>query len=334
MSKLTKLTALTKTTTGLNSGATLLAEKMETGSIATSNTFKSLIPINENDLREITQSMKDNGYDLSKPLHIWKEKGILVDGHTRLAAAIAAGIAEVPVYKHSFETEDEAVEYAIKEQLNRRNLDEAGKLKLVAKLYTLKTPGRKATGGATEKGKSSTRLAKELGTSPRTVERMVAVLKDDEEKEAVYSGEKSINKAYNDIKKKKQEQKSSQKVATEDDLNDLPFTSEELSASDTKEEGKDSLDAFDVFYDEEEVAGAETSWTNSGSTVEFHDDDEVDYATDWHIGWGTLCILKAALEYEQEHHDDGYGGARRKALKKVKELLNCIKKKTGGGIVI
>lgn len=323
--------------------------------------FQKLFDIEPELLDRITQSIKENGFDNSQPLHLWVHDGNydLIDGYTRYAALKAAGKDTAPYFEHNFDTFDEAYKYVLSLQVNRRNLSGAELLRHVSILTGV-------TNNEFVEGKKSKAIAEALGVSTRTVEKALAVEKkaDEETKEKINSGEMSVNQAYNKIKNKEKREKISQ--ATEDDLMDLPFDDENACAEDsfsdfdntadedisqssddtdatvteaeTQEEdfsdaqetgnsSSDSLDAFDMFYDEEEVADAETSWTNSGSTVEFHDDAEVDYATDWHISWGTLCILKAALEYEQEHHDDGYGGARRKALKKVKELLDRIAKR-------
>ncbi len=49
-----------------------------------------------------------------------QKEPVCIDGHTRLQAAKNLGIEEVPVFVHEFDTEEEAVEKAIKLQRNRR----------------------------------------------------------------------------------------------------------------------------------------------------------------------------------------------------------------------
>ena len=46
---------------------------------------------------EIRESIARAGFDKGQPLSLWKDKNLLLDGHTRLAAAKEAGLIEVPV---------------------------------------------------------------------------------------------------------------------------------------------------------------------------------------------------------------------------------------------
>lgn len=82
--------------------------------------FRNLFPIRQTVLAEIIDDMNVNGFDFGHPIVVWKM--IVVDGHTRLKAAIAAGLETVPVICRQFNDENEALEYAIRCQRNRRNL--------------------------------------------------------------------------------------------------------------------------------------------------------------------------------------------------------------------
>lgn len=207
-----KLTAFTKNTSGLNSGVEQVVIKVPVNEITTDPTFKSLLPINQTDLEEITKNIREHGFEKTKAVCVWKEKGILIDGYTRLTAAKAAGLLEIYKYEKSFETEEDALQYAVEQQLNRRNLNDAGKIILIEKLDNLKKAGRPGNEEtAEEKGKSAEKLAKAIGTSTRSVERTRSVLKNGDEEliSKVKSGEVSINKAAEEIKKKKKEQEKS-----------------------------------------------------------------------------------------------------------------------------
>lgn len=207
-----KLTAFMKNTSGLNSGVEQVVIKVPVNEITTDPTFQSLLPINQTDLEEITKNMKEHGFEKTKAVCVWKEKGILIDGYTRLTAAKAAGLLEIYKYEKSFETEEDALQYAVEQQLNRRNLNDAGKIILIEKLDNLKKAGRPGNEETPEeKGKSAEKLAKAIGTSTRSVERTRSVLKNGDEEliSKVKSGEVSINKAAEEIKKKKKEQEKS-----------------------------------------------------------------------------------------------------------------------------
>ena len=207
-----KLTALTKNTSGLNSGAEVMAQRISLDKITVHPTFQTLLPINEKELANIVKDMEENGFDKSKPVYIWREENVLIDGYTRFTAAKEAGLSEIYKYEMSFGTEQEALEYAMKQQLNRQNLNDAGKLMLIEKLDNLRNPGRKSSDSeadAKPRGKSAQALAESLGIGTRTVERGRYVLAnaDEETLEEVKSGKKSINQAAKKIKQQKDEQK-------------------------------------------------------------------------------------------------------------------------------
>ena len=195
-----KLTALTKNTSGLNSGAEVMAQRISLDKITVHPTFQTLLPINEKELANIVKDMEENGFDKSKPVCIWREENVLIDGYTRFTAAKEAGLSEIYKYEMSFGTEQEALEYAMKQQLNRRNLNDAGKIMLIEKLDNLRNPGRKSSdpeADAEPRGKSAQALAESLGIGTRTVERARHVLAnaDEETLEEVKSGKTSINQA-------------------------------------------------------------------------------------------------------------------------------------------
>lgn len=207
-----KLSALTKNTVGLNSGAEVMAQKISLDKIVTHPTFQTLLPINDKELANIVKDMEENGFDKSKPVCIWREENVLIDGYTRFTAAKEAGLSEIYKYEMSFGTEQEALEYAMKQQLNRRNLNDAGKIMLIEKLDNLRNPGRKSSdpeADAEPRGKSAQALAESLGIGTRTVERGRYVLAnaDEETLEEVKSGKTSINQAAKKIKQQKDEEK-------------------------------------------------------------------------------------------------------------------------------
>lgn len=207
-----KLTALTKNTSGLNSGAEVMAQRISLDKITVHPTFQTLLPINEKELANIVKDMEENGFDKSKPVCIWREENVLIDGYTRFTAAKEAGLSEIYKYEMSFGTEQEALEYAMKQQLNRRNLNDAGKIMLIEKLDNLRNPGRKSSdpeADAEPRGKSAQALAESLGIGTRTVERGRYVLAnaDEETLEEVKSGKTSINQAAKKIKQQKDEEK-------------------------------------------------------------------------------------------------------------------------------
>ena len=245
-----KLTALTKNTSGLNSGAEVMAQRISLDKITAHPTFQTLLPINEKELSNIVKDMEENGFDKSKPVCIWREENVLIDGYTRFTAAKEAGLSEIYKYEMSFGTEQEALEYAMKQQLNRRNLNDAGKLMLIEKLDNLRNPGRKSSdpeADAEPRGKSAQALAESLGIGTRTVERGRYVLAnaDEETLEEVKSGKKSINQAAKKIKQQKDEQKKAAVPVPEEE----PIPQSYQSASENMD--------MDIDFEEEPIGTTE-----------------------------------------------------------------------------
>jgi ParB family chromosome partitioning protein len=181
---------------GMNSGAAVIARMMRTSEIQTDPALEIIFVIKAETLEAIAQSMQAYGYDKAEPIVVWKGKNTVVDGHTRLKAAIAAEIAEIPVEEKEFDSLEAAKEYTKKRQINRRNLSQSEIFEAAAQLQNKEE--RDGTGRATEI------LAKELGISAATVShaRAVAASAPPEVVEQVKKNKISINQAYNLARKK------------------------------------------------------------------------------------------------------------------------------------
>ena len=169
--------------------------------VKTASPFKDLFPLRPNDLEKVEESMKADGYDTAHPIILWAGHDlIVVDGHTRLAAAQKLMFPRIPAIRKDFKDEAEALEYAIKSQVNRRNLDDAELLRCLTELDKRKKtgPAKSLASRDAKPGKSSEQTAKLLGVSQAKVERLRTVNDHatDEVKEAVKSGKMSANKAY------------------------------------------------------------------------------------------------------------------------------------------
>lgn len=183
------------------------AQKIPLSKIKLNPVFENLLPIRESNLENITQSIKETGFDETKAVDYWIEGDCLIDGHTRFKAAKNAGLFDISVFYHSFKTEKEALEYAIKTQLFRRNLDDAGLFIAFQKLDQIREKGRpsKADNVEEPKGKSSVQTAQILNVSSRKVEKMRAINNsgDKELIEKVEKGELSVNKGAKIVTQKK-----------------------------------------------------------------------------------------------------------------------------------
>lgn len=203
-------------------------EKISPLDIVCDDDFKNLFPLNEDAVNQLTERMESKGYDESQPLHLAKfldepEKDfVLIDGHHRLAAAIAAALDKVPVYRHTFDTRKDGIIYALELQLLRRNEDKKNLYNDFQKLKKLKeiagTDLEEETKGRPE-GKQSEKDAQKLGVSARQVEKMNAIDSSDREdlKEQLSEGAITVNAAYDELKGTK---KKSKKKTDEEDVSE------------------------------------------------------------------------------------------------------------------
>lgn len=156
--------------------------------------IKAIFEQNETEIQNICEDMKANGYNAGNPATV-SQDNVLVEGHTRYIAAARAGLKKIAVvYKH-FDSKQEMLEYAYKQQLHRRNLSEQDIFNAYKKL-------RELTDAEGKKAKTDVEIAEELHVSPRQIAKMKEVEKkaSPEVLEAFSNGELSLNKAYNQMK--------------------------------------------------------------------------------------------------------------------------------------
>lgn len=172
--------------------------------VQTHRDFESIFPINRKVRDSITQSIRKEGFNEDFPLVIWKEENILIDGHTRLSAAKRAFLKKVPVIYKSFLTKQEAIDYALSLQFNRRNLSDADLLSFILTLDTENLPGS---------GRKQERLAKVCNISVTKAMRILKVKRDAPShlKSHILDGTSSINSVYNKINKSRVQMNSRKK---------------------------------------------------------------------------------------------------------------------------
>ena len=187
---------------------------MFTNSIVTRKPFNSLFNINDMVLNAVAESMQKNGYDHAFPVIVWNDT--CIDGHTRLRAADACGIEEIPILRKEFKDEHEALEYAIHNQRDRRNISDAELLRCIQVIDKPMTKQEVASkGGKGRKEKvvpTHVKTAETLGISSTKVTDARTVLADEEKKEEVLAGKKTINKAVTEIKEKKKKPETVSKL--------------------------------------------------------------------------------------------------------------------------
>lgn len=176
--------------------------------LRTSEPFKDLFPILEQVLSDIVDDMNLNGFDIAHPIIVWGNNNMtVVDGHSRLKAAFAAGLDTVPIVCHNFKDEEEAINYAIRSQSSRRNLTNAELLCCVQKLFQARK-GKRCTNGSHKRGKTAMFLGQMLGISCRNVEKLRAISQygNDRIKEALSKGDYSINRAFEEAMRPRRKQ--------------------------------------------------------------------------------------------------------------------------------
>lgn len=138
--------------------------------------FSDLFPIDSGVLDRITQSMREEGFHESKPIEVWGPEGVVVDGHTRLRAAKAAGLHRVPIAYLSFDGEAKALEWAMANQRDRRNLTNEAIYRRYKAVDARKSEnGRPAKTGSMDpvsSGPSREATAKAIGRSTKDVQRL------------------------------------------------------------------------------------------------------------------------------------------------------------------
>jgi hypothetical protein len=193
--------------------------------LVTRQPFCTLFRVRADVKERVLASMQEDGFDASKPINVWRQKNVVVDGHTRRECAIEAGI-EVLVHLHDFKDEDEAMDYAIANQRDRRNLTDAELAALVIVVDERKPRGgdhkseeakSKRSSDPIDSKPSREKTAALTGTSETKVKKIRAIVDhaektgDTEEKEAVLNGEMSINLAERLVKRKKVKRKKAKR---------------------------------------------------------------------------------------------------------------------------
>lgn len=248
-----------------NSNTSKLSVKMPVKELAEhlDDEFVNLFSHTEETANHLAQSFLENGYDESQPVHYAyiedEDKSIVIDGMTRLHALQIADFFDVPVYKHTFKSRMDALMYAYRLQLDRRNLDDAQKLAAIEKMIQINPRSKE---GSLAKYISST-----LNMGERNVKKAINILKnaDEETKQAVFRHEKTINQADKETQQKKENHQKA-KTGQKEQKKDFQLQSELFW------EGFENLDE----KTKEEILSGEKKFSeivmekeNSGKTINF-----------------------------------------------------------------
>ena len=147
----------------------------------------------------IKDDMSINGFSKAHPVHVFKweidgkEVLVLCDGFTRYTAATELNLDKIYAQVHTFKSINEAVLYSMKEQFNRRNIQDSELFKNFEILRQQEIDGRKFT---------AAEISERLKKSKRHIFKLQEVFAKStkEQLKAIRNGEASINQVYNEIK--------------------------------------------------------------------------------------------------------------------------------------
>lgn len=219
--------------------------------------LNSVLPkLSEEDYTALEKSLLTDGYK-GAPIMIWDD--VIVDGHNRYEICNKHNIP-YEVKKIDFENREEAMRWMVRQQIGRRNLtpiqrisisekyrpfcekeakanqSKAGKeygnggTKLTANLPQASDVGKKERNPTTDK-----KLADMANVSEKTYRMGTKILNSGNEKliEQTLKGEKSINKAYNELKES--QKKESYNTNGNTDSSDLENELQDLKENKRKE---------------------------------------------------------------------------------------------------
>ena len=130
-------------------------------------------PLKKEELEQLHRELDSDGRAMH-PLIVWKQEGVLVDGHHRYDYCKKNGYP-FEVRSLSFASIDAVKNHMILHQLGRRNLDPKEASRLRGTLYNSR---KKERGGAKQKAKgqndpldTADNIAEKTGVSPKTIKR-------------------------------------------------------------------------------------------------------------------------------------------------------------------
>lgn len=141
---------------------------MNIGDIKIDSEFKAYLPENAEETKEeLEQSVRLHGF--TDPICVWKETGILIDGHHRYQLWISdQSLAPPTINEMSFDDRTSALRHIIQLQLARRNLSQRDKAIYRGRLYNQLTQQSRATG---TRNKNADTVASTMHVSERQVRR-------------------------------------------------------------------------------------------------------------------------------------------------------------------
>lgn len=216
--------------------------------------LNSVLPeLSDADYKALEQSLLTDGFK-GAPIMVWGD--IIVDGHNRYKICKEHNIP-FDVKSIEFESKEEAILWMVRQQIGRRSLTPLQRIQIVEKyrpFYKKKAEKNKSLNGGNKKSElenSTTpiakeekidvraELAKDADVSANTYARGVKILESGNKEliNETMSGQKTINKAFNELKEKQAKDFCHGESRTDVVSQELPKVSE-INQADTDKELK------------------------------------------------------------------------------------------------
>ena len=233
-----------------------------------------LPPLTDEEYKKLEINILENGFDKNFPIMEWN--GFIVDGHNRYNICKKHNITDYTVGTLAYKTKEEVMEWMLDIQLGRRNLSPIQRISVAEKYRPIyEKQARENQGRRTDlindfvpnlaQSKSDNRVNTKLanvanvGKETYRMGKKILDSNNKEVKDAVLSGDMSINAGYNKIRedeKQKENKKSkdinsngnSQKAKINQKINDIKVSDEvkkiceDLKIEKTKEDRESSWD--------------------------------------------------------------------------------------------
>lgn len=193
--------------------------------------------LSETDYKALEQSLLAEGFK-GAPIMVWGD--IIVDGHNRYEICNKHNIP-YEIKEIEFENKEEAIIWMVRQQIGRRTLTPLQRIKIVEKyrpFYKKRAEKNKSLNGGNKKAdlENSTtplpkeqkvdvraELAKDADVSTNTYSRGLEILKSGNEEliKETLSGQKTINKAYNESRKNADKGKHDQVSNPDNELKEV-----------------------------------------------------------------------------------------------------------------
>lgn len=182
-------------------------------SIRIDKEFESLIPpLSDDEFKQLEENCVKEG--IRDALVVWKVPNgdqILVDGHNRMKISAKHGGIPFQIKEMSFNLREDAIAWIIRNQFGRRNLSAYDRSVLALKLKPIiaeeakknqKFGGKGSQKSVNHKADTQKELASIAGVSHDTIHKVEVIEGSGREdiKQAIKSGDMSINQGYRDIK--------------------------------------------------------------------------------------------------------------------------------------